>query len=632
MNSLIRLIIFSALLIGCPVWVFAQTEGKTLTNDSLINLSIKESTTTVGNYLKRPMEVLEGLEISGYYRFLTNVRTLSVAYPNLVNNKTTIFVGDDTQIPQFMLNIKGHASNTTEFGADLYMWTPLTGAGEAENVRGLNLGASLYGSFATEVGNFTVKTGGINWYALSPFTFQTNKGYNRYSLFERNPWDPMYLQIDKRYTDFYAFGAVGQDQRWGNQAFQGLILEGNQMPHDFSFNLMYGKTQFDGGLSPVPNTSYGGRVMKKYSGGTNFISFNSFNNRTQVDSLQNKNVGFNIHTIEFTHNINQVKLYGEIGMGRTYNDVVKDKWGEAISIKVDYNFAHKFPTQFHVFRISEKVFNNSSVFINSSIQQNVQVNADQTQPVLIPVSAAMLPMGQLSNNRQGIEINTEVDFAGLKNSIGYSNSMEMHTISSVITYTHVFNNLSLSRFWRWSFPDHVGPYGNLTKIYRNVYQNVQLTDLDPTTGSPIKKNYFNTIELSSKYKTYIFDKELFIFYLGSFNSIQTYSAPFVVFSEKALIRSYNHQFETYLKLNSKLIWCNYFGFERVIGNYDTQVDVVSKRPLNQTGYAVATGFDITLSKNVGLYLRERWMDYHDSSFDKDAYRGFETIVELLVTF
>jgi hypothetical protein len=585
-----------------------------------------------GNYPKKQTKFLEGLEVSGYYRFLTNFRKMDYAYPHMENNKTTIFVGDDTQIPQFMLNIKGHPSSNTEFGADLFMWTPLTGAGEVENVKGLNLGVNLYGAFSTDLGNFVVRTGGINWYALSPFTFQTNKGNNRYSLFERNPWDPSTLQIDTRYRDFYTVGEINQDQRWGNQAFQGLILEGNELPNDFSFNLMYGKTQFDGGLSPIPNTSFGGRIMKTYGNKRNFIAFNSFNNQSYVDSSEGNRVGFNISTIEITHNIDRLKLYAEIGGGRTFNEEVKDKWGEAISFKLFYDIARKFPTEFHLYRISPKVFNNTSVFINSNIQQNVQVNSNQTQPVLIPVSSAMLPMGQLSNNRQGIEINTQVNIGKFKNSIGYSNAMELDELSSKLTYTHAFNNLTLSRFWRFSYPSDVGPYNNLNKIYRSVFETLNLTELDPATNLPLSKKYFNTIELSSKYYTTLFNKELFLFYFGSFNSVQNFSSPFVVFSESALLRAYDHQFETYLKLNSKIVWCNYFGFERIIANYSTERDVITKRPKNQTGTSFGTGFDFSLSRGVGLYVRQRWMDYHDSSFEKDKYKGFETTVELTIFF
>lgn len=632
MKNIISVFLLFSLSILCSYVAKTQQNNSVILADSLplktVNNENNENLLTLG----KPIEILQGLEISGYYRFMTNYRKLGDAYPHLENNKTNIFVGDDSQIPQLMLNIKGHASKNTEFGTDLFMWTPLTGAGESENIKGLNLGANLFGNFSTPLGNFIVKTGGINWYALSPFTFQTAKGNNRYSLFDRNPWDLNSAQIDSRYALFYDLGAINQEQRWGNQAFQGLILEGNQLPHNFSFNFMYGKTQFDGGLSAIPNNSFGGRLMKTYAKNKNFISINSFNNKSYLDSLTSKSTGFNISTLELTHFINKLKVYAEIGAGRKLETSSYKKWGEAISVKLSYPIAKKFPTEFHFYRISPDVINNSSVFLNSSLQENVQPLTNQQQPVLIAVSSAMLPIGQLSNNRQGIELNTQIDLGKIKNSIGYGNSMELSELSPKITYTHAFNNLALSRFWRWNFPSNVGPYNNLSKIYRSVFETVYITKTDATTGLPLKKKYFNTIELNSKYKTSIFGKELFLFYLGSLNSVQNFAAPFVIFTEKALVRNYNHQFETYLTINSNIVWCNYVSFERIIANYDTETDVVSQRPKNQHGTSIATGFDFSLSRGVQLFVRERWMKYYDSSFAKDKYNGYETTVELKLFF
>ena len=42
--------------------------------------------------------------------------------------------------------------------------------------------------------------------------------------------------------------------------------------------------------------------------------------------------------------------------------------------------------------------------------------------------------------------------------------------------------------------------------------------------------------------------------------------------------------------------------------------------------------DIQMSKNVGLYIRQRWMKYEDTSFTKDKYKGWETTVELKAFF
>lgn len=625
MRKLIPILIF---VFSVSTHLFAQKiRRENLPQDSLF----QANRSIINTSLAKPLGFLENLEINGYYRFIANYRHLSETYSHLAANRNNIFVGDDSQIPQLMLNLRGYASSKVSFGADLFLWTPMTGAGEIENVKGLNLGVNLSGMFSTDLGNFTVKTGGINWYTLSPFTFQSNKGYNRYSLFERNPWDPNTSLVDTRYSNFYTSGAINQDQRWGNQAFHGLIVEGAQLPHQMSFSAMFGKTQFDGGMSPIPNTSFGGRLSKSIAMSKGLFSINTFNNNSLLDSLGKQKAGFNILTGEIQFENKNFKLFSEIGIGRRYAGLTNGNWGEAISVKVSSNLAKRFPTELHVFRISPNVFNNSSVFINSSIQQTTQTLAGQTQAVLIPVASALLPVGQLTNNRQGIEINTQVDFGKLKNSIGYSNAMELQALSPQVTYTHAFNNLALSRFWRWDFPSAVGPYGNLNKIYRSVFEIMTLTDLN-ADGKPKFKKYFNTLELNSKYKTTLAKKELYLFYLGSINSVQNSAAPFTVLTEKALMRAYYHQLESYWKIGSRLVWTNYASFERIIANYQTKVDTDSKRPKNQKGYSLATGFDIHLSKGVGLYIRERWMKYEDMSFAKDRYKGWETTVELKAFF
>lgn len=582
-----------------------------------------------GNFPKMAKEALDGLQIGGFYRFIANYRKLSETYTHLEANKKNIFIGDDSQIPQLMLNISGNTSARTTFGTDLFLWSPMTGAGQVENVKGLNLGISLYGNFSTNLGTFNVRTGGINWYMLSPFTFQTNRGYNRFSIYERNPWDPNTPRIDSRYADFYSSGAISQDQRWGNQAFQGLIVEGAQLPKNFSFSAMYGKTQFDGGFSPIPNLSYGGKIRKDYK--NNFIAFNTFNNTSQIDSIKTNTAGFNLVTLEVTQHIGPLKLYAEVGAGRRFANNINEKWGEAISVKVISDIAKKFPVELHLYRVSPRVLNNSSIFMNSSIQQTTQVSASN-QPVLIPVSSAVLPIGQMSNNRQGIDLNAQVNLGRVKNSIGYSTSMELENLSTQITYSHPFNNLALSRFWRWNFPSEVGPYQNLNKIYRSVFETLNITDLDSTGTRPLKRKYFNTVELNSKYKTKIAGRDLYFFYLGTFSSVQNQFAAMVNFTEKSLLRTYAHQLEMYLKVSSGIVWNNYVSYERNIANYSTQVDVVSKRPKNQTGYSIASGFDLQLSRHVGLYLRQRWMTYQDKSFAKDKYKGWETTVELKAFF
>lgn len=624
------LVLFIAFcLIGLPVLAQERSDKTAIPYDSVAITGI--TIERLDNTLSKPPVTLENLEINGYYRFIANYRHLNDAYSHLENNINNIFIGDDSQIPQLMLNIKGYASSRTFFGSDLFLWSPMTGVGEKENVKGLNLGVSLFGNFSTNYGNYSIRAGGINWYSLSPFTFQTAKGYNRYSLFERNPWDPNTAKVDSRYSEFYASGAINQDQRWGNQAFQGLILEGEQLPKNFSLSVMYGKTQLDGGLSPIPNNSFGGKILKTYSKNNNTIAFNTFNNKSFLDSLGKNSAGFNIATIELKQQLNRFKIYAEIGAGKRFSSNIQGNWGEAISVKVSNAIAEKFPTELHIYRISPDVLNNNAIFINSSIQQTTQLSPAQTQPVLLAVSSAVLPIGQLSNNRQGVELNSQVNTGKIKTSIGYSNAVELEKLSPKITYGHAFNTLALSRFWRWDFPSEVGPYKNLSKIYRSVYETVYITELD-SNNLPLYKKHFNTIEINAKYNTTLANRAFYVFYLGSFNSVQNEFSPLLKLSEKALLRAYYHQLEGYLKLNPRLVWTNYVSYERIIANYKTQTDNVTRRPKNQVGVSVASGLDIELSKGVGLYMRERWMKYEDTSFRNDHYSGFETTVELKMFF
>ena len=593
----------------------------------------------LGVYPKQAPEKLERFTISGYYRFITNVRYLQNSqdmlargsYMEQAKTPTHIFVGDDAQIPQLMLNMGGSITPSTRFSTDFYLWTPMTGAGQPENVKGLNLGVSLTGTHDFQKGSLNVIAGGINWYALTPFTFHTNPGFNRYSIFERNPWDPQTQNIADRYNNFYTNGALNQDTRWGRQAFQGIILEANDMPKNLSGVIMFGKTQLNGGMAPLPNQSYGGKLKKTV--GNHYISLNTFNNQTYSDSLLTHGVGFNMHTAEFQIKKRLLTIYGEVGAGRYFSPTLAKGWGEAIDLKLSFpKTTTGIPILIRYYRVSPRVLNNSSVFWNSSIREgNVSSSSSSDQLVLVPFSSAMVPVGQITNNRTGIELNTEFEIGKLKTSIGYTNANEIENISSQLTYSHPVNNLALSRFWRWGFPANVGPYQNLTKVYRGVFETVNLTDGTPT-GIPLYKKYFNNIEVNAKYKTRLAYKDLFINYLGSYASVQRKRSALTVFTEEAYLRTYYHQLEAYYHLSPKVVFANYVGWERIIANYNTTVDAISRRPRNQEGWGFATGFDIQMSKGAGLYIRQRWMNYQDRSFSKDQYKGWETTVEIKIFF
>jgi hypothetical protein len=584
-------------------------------------------TKTVGLFPKKLQTVMDNISVSGYYRFLGCYTAMENQYAEFGAIKKRVFLGDDSNIPQLMLNIGGRPTKNTSFSTDLFLWTPLTGS-TTDYSKGLNLGVNLTGTHSTKYGTFGIKTGGIHWYTLSPMTFASNTGYNRFSVFERNPWDPNTATLIGRYRKYYSDGALSQDERWGQQAFQGFIFDGNNLPKGFSFAFMHGKSQFNGGTLPTPNTLTAGKIKKTF--GNNFVSVNGISSRTFTDSLARLAIGYNLFTSEFKWAFGLVTVLGEVGAGNYFSPSTQGQWGEAIDVKVQFSRElTKFPIEVRYYQISPKVINNNGIFWNTSVSEYNDAFATAETPgsqtPLIPFASSLVSIGQLTNNRRGIILNTDLDYKKHKLTLGYSASAEIIGLSDKITYGHVANNLALSRFWRWAFPAGVGPYGNLSKIYRGVYETLEITDSISAKG-------FNAIEISYKTEFKLFGRELLVFYLGGLHSVQRDFSVLPKYSQKAYLQSYNNQLEFYYLLFPKVILSNYFGYDRIIANENTVLDAVSGKAKNQRGYSYAVGLDIQLAKNTGLYVRQRWMNYQDYNFSLDQYKGMETTVELKIFF
>ena len=604
---------------------------------------------------------LQGLSISGNYRFYAQHRYFTDPYAiNVVDNtpdylgKRSILIGDATQLPELTLNIAGKPSSRTSFGTDLVVWNQQTG--DFDYYRNLQLGINLYGSFNTDYANVAVKAGGIHWHSMTPFTMRSFSGYNRYSIFDRNPWDPQFKEIDKRYSDYYENGAISQDTRWAQQAVQGVILDFTELPWGLAINAVYGKTQNAGSafsdlandpndstsnsflrpfLNTVPNNVTAGRLIKTFKGHT--VSLNTFNRKTYSDVLATDAIENHIYTTEFNFEFKKFRVSGELGMGQ-YKDVFKDLgMGEMASVKINLSEKLiKFPLEIHAWHISPNVVNNNAEFVNTSVVEATSAASSGetiigSNGVLQQSGSAMLGIGQMANNRQGLNLNMDFKIKDLTISLGNGIAKEIDKINNQLTYGHSINGLTMSRFWRWSFPANVGPYNRTSVLFRGVYETVNLTDL-ADNGDVVNDKYFNNIEAQVKYKFNLFKNPLYMFYLGSYNSVQPEFSPTTVFTEDAYIRHYAHQLESYYRIHPRVVLAQYLGWERVIGNYDTQVDLLTDRPRNQEGIAVGMGIDYTVAKNTGLYLRHRYFQFEDKSFVLDKFAGHETTLELKIYF
>lgn len=633
-----------------PISVFGQTAA----DSSLLN----STDTELGVFPKKPDEALYNFKVGGVYRFFGNYTVQKQAYilqeqANATVLDKTLFIGDDSQLPNLTLNFSGRPNKKTSWGFDLFafqfldgslgttygygqvspsdrppVYNPLDGSRLASNLS-LQLGINLYGDFTTDLGVFSIKTGGIHWVSLSDLTLRAFTGYNRYSLFERNPWDPISGNAEDRYSLYFGQGNINQDVRWGEKAFVGTILEATSLPANLSAKLLYGKTELNGGFLTIPNLSFGGQIKKTSKGG--YAAINSFNNQTYTDSLNNEGIGFNIASLELQQSlIPGIGFHAEIGAGRYYSPLHSGDWGEALNLKL--NFTKKLvkvPTEFHFYRISERVINNNAIFFNSAIVEAngnpIPAGAIGSSAILAPFASALTPIGQFTNNRQGLNINTEYAFNKLKLSLSNGIATELKGLSNQISYGHPVNQLTRSRFWRWTFPTGVGPYSRYNVIFRDVYELVNISD------SAVAKK-FNVIEFQMKYHGKVAHRDLYLFLLNRYSSVQDFLSPITVFTEDAYLRHYSNELEAYYAYGPKLVLVGYLGYERMIANYRTDIDLITRRPRNQEGAGFGIGFDYDLAKNTAFYLRHRWFQFEDRSFKDDAFSGTETVFELKFSF
>ena len=604
---------------------------------------------------------LNGFYVSGNYRFYAQHRLMNDPYIILSQDGLdetlsgrSILVGDASQLPELTLNIGGRPSKNTSFGTDLIVWNQNNG--NFDYYRNLQLGINLYCDIKLDHGDLKIKTGGIHWHEISPLTLGSFFGYNRYSVFERNPWDPQHKNIATRYKNYAQEGAINQDLRWANQAFQGFMLNYSANSKT-QINVLYGKTQNTTSaieITPdnlneqmgssnlrffsntLPNVVTAGNIKQSIK--KHYLSFNTINQIGFSDEMGLEKISNNIFTGGFKIDLSSVVFEGEIGAGKYANIYNQDTlgFGEMVDISVDLDKKLTLiPIHIHIYQLSPRVINNNASFINASVDEVLAYPANQNQNiasngVIQQTGSGILPMGQMSNNRRGIDISAEIKVKKLWITLANGFAREIEKIGNNISFVHL-NGLTMSRFWRWSFPSGVGPYGRKSVLFRSLFETVDVTDLDDNGNMGYLKN-FNTTETQLKYESTIFNRPNYTFYLGTFNSVQKDFSLWIVPTQEALLRVYNHQIENYFQIHTKCVLAQYVGVERIIGNYSTQINEESKRPINQTGMAIGFGVDYMMAKNIGLYLRHRYFSFNDSSFVKDAFSGNETTLEIKVMF
>ena len=671
-------------LIFCIVFALSLTSFSALaqTNDSTFvpKSAFKSATLSI----KDPVS---NIKFGGYFRVLGFVRDLPTMYPldipsyysGVFPQQTTISVGTGYREPMMLLSIGGTAKKNITFGTDLMLNSSFDGNIENSSIS-LNLGTNFYSTLVSDYGKFKVHAGGISWYRQSKLTVWSEEGYLRYSLFERAPYDPLNKNAVDRYKKYYDQGAIDQDLRFGNVAFQGITFSGNSFPWWFtdglSFQGILGKTQNN--IDNIVNNKvsagkddycFGLRLNKTTTKG-NSSSLNYFSSTKTTDSTSYVKRSYDMSTFEFNYRFKKINLFGEVGLGSYESDSVELSRGEAIIINLSTPKEYTgIPIQLQYSRIAAEAVNINSSFTNTSVSGLVQTTVIEEggEPTIMssfggPVSN----LGYLANNRQGFSINTEFEARDFTISGGFGFYSELKRINSIFSYNHISTGLILSRISYFS--TGYGPYSHLNSYYRGVYENVPVTDdlyvdsifnygADSTKTLikvvPLFDKFYCASDLHLKYKTRFFNKDLYLFSLTNYNTAQDFLSVLPTLSEEAFIRQFNHQFDACYSLNSRVSLVFKHAIERIVASNKTELDTYDPFPppnnpelenlgvenytpsykaRDQAGQIFGLGVDIQLHDGAFLFLRHSRFSFKDKNFIETNIKGSETTIELKINF
>ena len=590
------------------------------------------------------------IDFTGFYRFLGFVRNQTETFPNNSGKTTAIVVGDYYREPMFLLKLNGKTKDNISFGADLMMNSLYKGPSD-DNLSPLtlNLGLNLKTSIITDLGTFTIQSGGVSWYRQSRLTVWGNQSFNRLSIYDRRPQTPLNKIPINRYAKYYKNGLIDQGIRYGSRAFQGLFLQGLKLPYNLSVKGVIGKSNFNRSFLETSDNFTGCFQIKNELSPSLKMGYNFLSSWADTDSLNIQKRSYVIHTYEFQKKWNKIQFELELGLGRYQSPIEKLGYGEAILANIRTDKTTKIPLHIQLYRISPQFVNVTGNFLNTSVLEVFPNVAGVGSTIRTPYQSPMVGLGAPVNNRQGVSINADASIGKLKLNGGIGIYAEIDTSYAGISYIHNVNSQTLSRIYL--FGQNWGPYNSLNSTYRGVFEEVNIVDTN-TIGQPSFKKYFNTIEFQAKYSNTLFGKNFYIFSLTRLNSCQRQFNILPRLGGQALIQQLSQEIDLSFEVSPKAIVVISYGIEKIIGNEFTDIGDAPEasstnrffenigwerfyhytRNRNQKNTLIGVGLDYKIAQNTMLFLRHNRYTYFDPNFIENHLKGWETMLELKITF
>ena len=583
------------------------------------------------------------ITFSGYYRFLGFVRNQQETFPNNSGKTVVISSGDNYREPMFLFKLNGKTIDNISFGADLMLNSLYKGpSADLNQALTLNLGLNLSTSIATKHGAFNLKSGGVSWYRQSRLTVWGNRSFNRISIFERRPGTALNKIPINRYSKYYNSGLVDQGIRYGSRAFQGIFLQGSNLPFNFYVKGVIGKSNFNRSVFETSDNFTGSFQLKNTLSSNSKIAYNYLSSWANTDSLSDNRRNYFIHTLELDKKWNKIQVQMELGLGK-YSDPIRElSYGEAILLNIKTSKSTKIPLNLQFYRISPQFVNVTGNFLNTSVLEVFPNVEGVGTTIRTPYQSPIVGLGFPVNNRQGLSINADVNLGQLKLNGGIGVFAEIDTSYASLSYMHNVNSQTLSRIYL--FAQNWGPYNALNSTYRGVYENVNISDT-AASGLANFKKFYNTIEFQAKYNNKIFGKNYYIFSLTRLNTCQKDLQLLPHIGIQALISQLSEEIDFSIELNEKAALVLSYGIEKVLGNASTDIgdspEATSTNTFfenlglenlyrytnsrNQKNTLLGFGLDYKIDQNAMLFYRYNQYRYFDPNFIENHLRGRETL-------
>ena len=610
----------------------------------------------------------ETLKISGVTRFLTIYRSMQESYVDMINADKNFSFTDyplasvgsngaaNGAYPMLELNLQSKLAKNFDFNVGYSLSHSFSGAlteGSAQNINAVQ-NLNFKAAYRSGMLKSTVYAGEVLWTNLSRFTMGQPEYRDNY--FERLPWD-WYRKSFTRYQEYYSLSSNIGQQNLGNSPLQGFIGEFEVLPLQLNFKAIYGRTNRSVALSSstrdFPSFTHGYRLEKliferqiRGKVGVNLYQKNA--DEAFTGGLPDNNT---IGSLDFGLKVaNKVNVSGEFGMGKLENSYftnnpLDDGTGAGGVLKVEFDRrAVLWTFSVEYYHIQKNLVSLDGSILNSNTGARdggfgTEAIYDNTQQINISNE-----VGQLANNRSGVNLKLEATLDKLKIQFGYSIGQELTNAGDTITIQHRVNSFSRSRFRPWFQAG--GPYARIKSAFFRTFETITIGNkyYDATNRELLG---FNTIELFLKYKLPIGKKhELVLLNFSSANSVKEGFNVFSNIDSKTYTTLVYNDFIAAFKLTEKVSLVANYAVEHFRGSERTNLspDVVAvedangnslnsaDRIIKQYGSAYAAGIDYDFNKTTSLHLRGKYMTHEDKNFTKDKFSGFETNFELKIFF